>query len=170
MDLSFITEAPSYVWPLLAYLIWGGLRARKTSIVPWKMLLILPVAMLAWTIWGAPSLMLIAPALLLGVWLGALTIRRLELRFDKTRHLIEVSGSTWPLALSLSIFFLKYSLGAAYAYHPEFAGTALALSLEFLATVVSGMFAGRLIGYFRRYKTSSHVDLQEEVQSQPPKQ
>lgn len=165
--IQIITEAPVYVWPLLIYLIWGGLKARKASIVPWKALVILPVTMFIWSIYsilthyGMMSIFLWILSITIGMGLGFLTTSKLSLRFDKQKKLIEVGGNWSPLILSISIFSLRYFLGATYALHPELEGSTTLLIIENIATLVSGMFLGRLISYWQRYKTSPHVDLNE---------
>lgn len=167
MILQIITHTPLYVWFLLAYLIWGGWKARKTSIVPWKALLIMPLLLFAFSVYinisrygHLSSICLSALSMSLGIWLGSLTLRKTNLRFDKRHHLIEIEGSYSPLLLSISIFALRYFLGAAYGLHPDLAANNSLLLVECLATVVSGMFTGRLIGYWQRYKISPHIDLE----------
>jgi hypothetical protein len=95
----------------------------------------------------------------MGVGLGLLTVRRLALRFDKQRKRVEVAGHWMPLILSVSVFALKYCLGAAYGLYPELKGHAVFNTIEHVSTCVSGMFLGRLMGYWRKYRVASHVDL-----------
>ncbi len=163
--ITIISHTPLYVWPLLAYLVWGGLKARKTHVVPWKALLIMPVVMFLWSIYSIVVhydplwICLWAIGMTLGMWLGWLTVRKHDLRFDKQRNLIEIPGNWAPMLLSLSIFSLRYFLGAIYGLHPELIEDANLLSMETLATAVSGMLLGRLIGFWRRSLTSPHIDL-----------
>lgn len=151
--IQIITHTPIYVWPLLAYLIWGGLKSRKTYSVSWKALLIMPLIMLIWSIYANISygnIYLWAICISIGIFLGSLTVRKLNLKFD--RNLIEIAGNWTPLILSMSIFSLRYFLGATYGMHPELKGTTNLLILENIATIISGMFTGRVIGYWRRFK------------------
>lgn len=163
--LQLISHTPLYVWFLLAIFLQKGWKARKTSVVSWKNLLIMPVVMTTWSIYSLVthyepiSLCFWVMSLTAGVWLGSFTTRNLGLRFDKKRHLIEITGSWIPMILSLSIFSLRYFLGATYGLHPELLGDPILLTIENMASVISGMFIGRLMGYWKRFKVSSHTDL-----------
>jgi hypothetical protein len=165
--IEIISGVPFYVWPLLASLLIGGWKSRTTHTISWKTLLIMPAAMILWSIYATTALYrtlaicLWVISISLGIWFGSLTIRHLSLRFDKQKKLIEVSGSWTPMILSLSIFLLRYFLGATYGLHPELKGNLALFAVENIATVVSGMFAGRLLGYWQRSKESSHTDLIE---------
>ncbi len=166
--MEIISNTPIFVWPLLAYLFWGGWKARKTYIVPWIPLLIMPVVMCIWSIYsilaryGVLSIGYWMVSITLGIYLGSLTVRKLGLKFDKKRKLIEISGNWTPLILSMSIFSLRYFLGAIYGLHPELARVPALLIVENIATIVSGMFMGRLVGYWQRYKTAPHFDLSDK--------
>ncbi len=165
--LKIIYNTPIYVWPLLALLIWGGWKSRKTYIVAWKDLLIMPIIMFFWSVYVVlarydtfPIYFWIA-SMLIGVWLGRMTVRKIHLEFDKQKNLIQIEGSWMPMILSISIFSLRYILGATYGMHPELAGNGIFFLLENAAIVVSGMFVGRVIGYWQRFKASYHTDLSE---------
>ena len=163
--MQIISHTPIYAWILFGVLLWKGWKARKTRITPWKALLIMPAVMSTWSIYSIwihyepIAICLWAVSIALGVKLGWLTMRKLHLRFDKEQKLVEASGSWTPMLLSVSIFSLRYFLGVTYGLHPELAGNAVLLGVEALATVVSGMFTGRLMGCWERSKTSPHVDL-----------
>ena len=164
---QIISNTPVYVWPLLAYLLWGGWKSRKTYVISWKPLLVMPAIMFIWSIYavmtryGNVSICLWAVSITIGIWFGSLTVRGLKLRFDKQQNLIEVAGSWSPMILSLSIFTLRYFLGVAYGLHPDLKGNTALLILENIATIVSGMFTGRLVGYWQRSKISPHINLAE---------
>jgi hypothetical protein len=158
--MQMITETPVYVWPLLTYLIWRGWESRKTHVTSWKALLIMPIIIFAWSIYAIFSsdcktiwFVLWPISISLGIWFGSLTIRKLNLKFDKQQNLIETAGSWTPMILSMSIFGLRYFLGATYGFYPELKGSIGLLILENIATIISGMFIGRLIGYWRRFKS-----------------
>ncbi|NGX51169.1 MAG: hypothetical protein K1060chlam2_01029 [Chlamydiae bacterium] len=165
--IQIIYYTPVYVWPLFAYLLWIGWRARRSYVASWKTLLIMPTILFVWSIYRAfshfevVSISLWAVSITIGIVLGALTTRRLDLRFDKRRRVVEIAGNWTPLLLSLSIFSLRYFLGATYVLHPELAGSAILMGVECIATVISGTFTGRLIGYWQRAKESPHCDLAE---------
>ena len=110
---------------------------------------------------GGAALSLWTVSITIGIWLGSLTVRTLELRFDKQKNLIEIAGGWTPLILSVTIFSLRYFLGATYELYPDLEKTPALLAIENAATVVSGMFTGRLLGFWQRSKTAPHSDLSE---------
>jgi hypothetical protein len=149
MFWNVITHTPLFVWLLLALLVWGGLRSRKAHTVSWRALLIVPMIMFVWSIyalWGSAFLMSIwAASMGLGIWLGYLTLYRLPIGWDTARKALIIPGSYMPLILSLSIFALRYTLGTMQALVPGFVGSFAYLTLESGASIVSGMFLGRLL-------------------------
>ncbi len=168
--IEMISDAPSYVWPLLAMLLLGGWKSRKPHIISWKTLLIMPSLMFAWSLYALAayysplSICLWALSISIGIWLGSLTTRNLSLQFDKQKHLLEIGGSWIPLILSLSIFSLRYFLGAAYGLYPHLKGHLALFAVENLATLVSGMLTGRLFSFWQKSKRSSHTDLAKAAQ------
>lgn len=165
--IEIISGTPTYVWILLGYLLVGGWKSRKTHVISWKLLLLMPAIMFTWSIYamatrhGGAALCLWAISITIGIWLGSLTVRALELRFDKRKNLIEIAGRWTPLILSVTIFSLRYFLGATYGLYPDLEKTPALLAVENAATVVSGMFTGRLFGFWQRSKTAPHSDLSE---------
>ena len=163
--MKVILHTPIFVWCLLAYLLWGGWKAGRMYIASWKTLLIMPAIMITWSVYtiiarhSIFSISFWAVSIIVGIWIGSVTIRRLSLRFDKGKNLIEIPGSWTPLILSFSIFILRYFLGVTYGLHPELRGNSTLLVIENMATVISGIFTGRLIGYWKRAKLSHHTDL-----------
>lgn len=162
---KILSHTPIYAWFFLAYLLWGGWKARKTYVVSWKALLVMPVIMFAWSIYsilthyGAIYILLWMLSMSLGIWLGTLDVRRLNLKFDKQQKLIEITGNWTPILLSVSIFAFRYFLGVSYGLHPELRGNLFLLGIENGATIISGMLAGRLVGFWRQSRNSQHVDL-----------
>lgn len=158
--LSILAETPLYVWPLFLLLLWGGIKTLKTHRVSWKEIAVMPIVMLLWSFYAMYGRLSIwALAIAAGIALGRLTIRRLILQFDRKRNLLQVSGDVWPLILSMTIFSLRYGIGVFDALHPESSDGFIRLAAELAATVVSGMFLGRLAGYWKRSRSLPHVDL-----------
>lgn len=161
--MQIISETPTYAWLLLVFLLWGGWKSRKDYIISWKSLLIMPAAMLFWSIYSiidrhsSVAIFLWVLSLAVGIWLGSLTVLKSRLRIDKELKLIEVSGSWIPLVLSVTIFSLRYFLGMMYGFYPLLVDSYSMLAVECVATLVSGMFTGRLVGYYQKSKTASHI-------------
>lgn len=163
--IQIISHTPTYVWFVLALLLWGGWKATKTHIVSWKTLCIMPSMMFIWSLYAnlinqeLTSLGSWALHFALGLWWGSTLMRKMQLKFDKQQKLIECSGTWMPMILSLSIFSLRYTLAATTAMHPEYQGTPILVVLENLATFATGLCLGRLIGFWQLYKKSHHTDL-----------
>src|SRR5579883_3586580 len=139
--IQIISHTPVYVWILLVYLLRGGWKARQTYTISWKTLCIMPLVMLVWSIYSVlvrygeiVPICLWAMSTALGIRLGSLMIRSIDLKFDKQQHLVKVSGNWTPLLLSGIIFSLRYFLGATYALHPELIGNTVFLGIENVAT------------------------------------
>lgn len=162
---QIIANTPTYVWFILFYLIWIGWKSRSTHLASWSVLSIMPVIMGLWSFfacvnyYGSIAIFRWVACLIVGIWLGTLTVRSLNLKFDKKRNLIEIAGNWTPFILSLCIFSLRYFLGVAYGMYPEIKGNWNLWILENIATIISGMFLGRLVAYWQRFKEASHVDL-----------
>jgi hypothetical protein len=161
---KIISNTPIYVWLLLVYLLWGGWKSHKDYLVSWKSLLVMPVIMFFWSMYSAMvrhgNIFIWAISLIIGIWLGTLTVRNLKLRFDKQRNLIAIAGNWTPMILSMTIFSLRYFLGTMYGLHPHLTGSQLMLVVECIATIISGMFTGRLVGYYQKSKLAPHNDLE----------
>lgn len=165
--LQILTKTPVFVWPLLAILLWGGLRARKASAVPLAVLLLIPALFFGWSLFSffgkyatdplATVLWLLC--LGLGFSIGFLHMQKLKLQFDKGKKKVEMPGSWIPLILSLSIFTSKFSIGVMTSLLPHLQGSILFLGLELFSTGILGIFAGRGVGCLMRYKAFSRDNL-----------
>src|SRR5690349_5725894 len=102
---KIITSIPLFVWPLLAVLLIGGLKARKTSLVPLKALILIPAVFFGWSIVSFLSrytndplaIFLWILCLGMGCFIGFFHIQRLKPRCDKQTKRIEMPGSWIPL-------------------------------------------------------------------------
>lgn len=163
MITDIITKAPVWAWPLFAYLIFVGIKASKTQVFPLgilKKLMIIPAVFFIWALYSIlmhrelSEIIPLMAGVMLGSCIGYLLVRRQALRFDTTNQTIEIPGSWMTLILALSIFSLKFSLGAISSIHPELKGTWILFSIEWLAALISGIFVGRGINYWHRYKST----------------
>ncbi len=159
--LNIISKIPIFVGPLFVILLLGGLRARKTGMVPLALLLAIPSVFFTWSLFSffgrytdPLSILLWIVCLSLGFFLGFSHIHRMDLRFDKKKRKVEMPGSWIPLMLSMSIFTLKFSIGMLRTVAPHLNESILLLGLELLATVILGVFAGRGIGCLVRYRAA----------------
>lgn len=160
--MTIITKIPIFVWPLFIVLLIGGLRARKTNLVPLKVLLLIPAAFFGWSLFGFfrnyanDFLAIFLWVLCLGTGgsLGFLHIQKLKLQFYKTKKMVEMPGSWIPLILSMSIFTSKFSVEMMRSILPNLEGSLLILGLELFSIFILGIFAGRGICCFLRYRSN----------------
>lgn len=145
---AIVSHTPVWVWVLYALLLFLGFQRTRDSTVPvWRMLILpLVVAGLASaSIIGAQ--LETAPALLLGLGIGAAAGWRLE-RDANTRRLpdgrIWLRGEWASFALLVMVLAFRYATSVAAAMDPALR-TALAwqLSTVFVSTALSALFLGR---------------------------
>lgn len=156
--VKVLTNIPLYVWPLFTLLLVSGLRAMKKNTVPLAALLAFPAGFLIWSLFTffgrfgehIPSVVIWVICLISGLSLGYLHVMNLHLEFIKERKMVVMPGSALPLALSLSIFSAKFSIGMVSGMFPHLSTSLVILGLELVAALILGVFAGRAIGCLRR--------------------
>lgn len=165
---QIITNTPIWVWVLLAYLLFVGIRALRPGTAPLWRVAIMPIIFF---VWGLASLYTLhglgltrmlpwAAALVGGTVIGMLIASLQPIRADKTRHLVQMPGGPLTLILILLIFATKYEFGFLHATQPAlFAEPRFWLSEIVISGVLAGMFVGRFAGLWRRYRAAPHEDL-----------
>jgi len=149
--VSILSGIPLWVYAVLAYGIFMGIRAMAVRTVSLKMLLLLPLVFLGLSLSslvplavGAP---LVAVVWLLCVALGAvlgwfyLTADPLSVERDKGR--LVVPGTWVVLVLFLTIFAVKFVFGYQSAVHPEVAALP---GFRFVVFGLSGISTGIVVG------------------------
>jgi len=147
--LEIVTHTPWWVFALLAYVIWMGVKGLRPRTLPLARMFITPVVFIVWGVLGAAGRHL-PPGLNAAAWIGGAVLgvipgaltspRRIEL--DRALNLVHVEGSPFPLVRNLTIFGLRYGLAVAAAIsHGDDLGLAV------VATAVSGLSAGYFVGW-----------------------
>lgn len=164
--LKIIANLPWYIGPLFLLLLVGGLRARKTSLVPLAVLLLIPAGFLCWSLYTFFSRYATDP-LAVTVWVlclasgficGFLHTKRLDLQIDQKKKSLTMPGSFLPLILSMGIFSAKLSAGIMRHVSSEMG--VFVLALELFSAIILGIFIGRGICCLYRYRSSHyHVTL-----------
>lgn len=160
---QIISHTPVYVWAILAFLIVRGVIALRTREVAMSKLFIIPVVMLALSLFDVAA-KFGANELAWACWLiaAAATVALLY-RFSAARvspapaagHVV-VRGSGWPLALMMSIFATKYITSIAVAVQPHLAQELVfTLVVCTLFGVFSGYFLGRLARDLKAFRSFS---------------
>src|ERR1700759_4437563 len=143
--IGVITHTPIWVWALLAYLVWQGIKAMqpRTSSI-WRALIV-PMIFIIWGLsrlgFGqraslAPLLAWIAAALVL-LPVGVLTPRPFEV--DHLTGQIKRPGSISPLIRNLIVFGLQYTVAVLASLHSDDRAT---------AAIVGRAISGATSGYF----------------------
>jgi hypothetical protein len=167
--MQIVTRAPWWVWLILAVLLVLGLRRRRTRIMSLARFAALPAVFL---VWGLISLALaasiqpeVAVAWALTAVLGAgagWLVTPSGIRGDRQRRRIEVPGSTWPLAASLTVFVLKYAVAIALAIKPD-ARTSIAIVDMAVSGASAGFFAASWVRGLMLYRRGPHTPLEDDV-------
>ena len=164
--IDFLIKTPFYVWIVLVLLLWSGIKSlglknRKTYTFHMYQILIMPIAMF---LWSALNVFRSYCAMIEGLWLAMLaigsflgykTVKSDLLTFDKSTNMIQAKASALPLILSLSIFALRYFIGANIAIN-ESAKELLSIQVSELgACFICAVMLGRCIGYIYYFKKRS---------------
>ncbi|MET4385895.1 hypothetical protein ABIB73_001640 [Bradyrhizobium sp. F1.4.3] len=142
---QILTHTPLWVFALLAYLVWQGIKATQPGTVPIWRALIVPVVFIVWgvsrisfghqdNVWPLVAWTVAALALLP---LGVLTPRPFEV--DHASGLIIRPGSASALVRNLVVFSLQYAVGVI---------SAIDASDRALAIIVGRAISGATAGYF----------------------
>jgi hypothetical protein len=166
--LQTVINTPPWVWPLLAFLLFLGIRALRPRTASLWRVAILPTVFCVWGLYGLVSLHALtaqrvlpwAGAVAIGIAAGMLIASLQPIRADKVRHLVRAAGGPLTLVLILSVFASKYAFGFLHATRPDlFAEPRFWLTELALSGVLTRMFVGRFAGLWRQYRTAPHEDL-----------
>ena len=144
MLVQIITHTPTWVFGLLALLLWLGGRQLRAGQVSLVRMVVMPVAMAGLSVYGVWSAFGGTPLAALAWALALLAVCALALllapptgtRYHPERRSFSMPGSALPLALMMGIFFTKYAVGVA-------------LAVSALYGAFSGGFAARALRLWR---------------------
>ncbi len=158
--LRILQGAPLWVWPLLALLLFLGIRSLRARSTPVASLVALPLAFFGLSLSNLLPLDALAP-LRIGVWLAALTVgiapgwllvRPDRIAIDRARRRVAVPGSVVPLVLMLAAFVVGFYFGYLFARYPELKSDPLTLAIaSTYRGLMSGYFLGQTLRLFRLY-------------------
>ncbi|WP_127903746.1 DUF6622 family protein [Solirhodobacter olei] len=156
---SILSHTPTWVWTLLAYLLWRGVRALRAREISPSRTLVLPMIFLAWALFGmfaelsnwAAALMAFIIGIGIGFSGGWTNATRLPpASFNRTSGLVWRPGSATTLVLVIVAFVTKYLLSVALAMHPDLgADTGFAAVFGGISGLVDGAFWGGTVQQFR---------------------
>jgi len=155
MIQQIISHTPTYVWALLAFLLYRGYLASQDREITLQKLAIIPCVMLGltltsinshgvlgdavWAAWAAGA----GVAMLL-VW----SMSKGEVSVNRAAGTVMQRGSWAPLMLMVAIFVTKYTVGVMSVMHPEIIHS---VAGSLVVTTLYGLFNGVFIGRLARY-------------------
>lgn len=163
MFTQILSNTPKWVFILFFVLLALGISQMRTQIKSRKRVLILPLVLLILSLAGVTSAFGIS-AMPIAAWVvGYLVLAGLMGQglaatgssYDSTTKKFTVAGSPTPLILMMSIFFLKYFVGASMAMKASFSlDEAFPIVISLLYGVFSGAFGGRALRLLKLVKPS----------------
>lgn len=155
--LSIVQHTPSWVWMVLAALIWLGTSQFFARSVGLRRVLLMPIAMAVFSVWGISSTFGGAPQVagVLAAWLAAVcAVAALSLwlrrspregaRYEATGQRFHLPGSAWPMLLIVGIFLVKWAVGVELFLQPPLAhDSQFALQIALVYGAFTGVFAAR---------------------------
>lgn len=154
---AILQHTPPWVWGLLAALVATGLAQSVPRRVGLRRALLLPAAMLAWSLWsvasGFGSAVALAAWAVAAAFAAAAVVRGGDLagaRWSDREQRLHLPGSWTPLALILAIFVTRFGVGASLGLQPALrADAAFAVVVCLTYGTFSGVFAGRALALWR---------------------
>ena len=161
---QILVHTPPWVWVLLGYLVWQGIKAMQPRTVPIWRALIVPVVFIVWGIsriglghqdsaW--PLLAWIAAALAL-LPLGVLTPRPFDVD-HKTGEIIR-PGSAFALIRNLVVFTLQYTVSVISAIDADDRAVAFIVGRA-ISGATAGYFFGSMIALLLAYRRKRAEDV-----------
>lgn len=148
--LEVIAGTPPYVWLLLAYLVWRGIKSSKESELDLIKMLIIPVIFIVWGleelvskfVYADMGLLVYLVFAVVGAFAGKALYGTFRSIYAKDGQFYR-SGSYLPLVIVLINFSVKYVLGASIAIQPDLHSS---LAFTVLSCIASGCSVGLFIG------------------------
>jgi hypothetical protein len=146
--LDIIIGTPSWVWILLCYIIFIGLKATRDHKIFAPKLFVIPTILIGTTFFleDTMNIALYLLSLIIGVGIGVLLSYNAPIKILKKSKTIKVPGTYLRLIILLLFFFIKYSFSYIQATNLE-----LALQYAFLGTITTGLISGYFLGIALRY-------------------
>lgn len=154
MLFNILRHTPSWVWLVLALLLWRGFALTRPQRISSTRTALLPALFAALSLGGVVSAFGLQAGALL-CWLGGLTLSAYETQrhgpppgaeYRPEEQGYHLPGSWAPLLLIVLIFAVKYGVAVALALHPQLHAIRLfALLVGAALGALSGVFIGRAL-------------------------
>jgi hypothetical protein len=162
--IEILLHTPWWVYVLFAYILYVGIKATKMRNVPVLRLFIAPSIFTVLSIHtlvaqiGEHFLYVIpwGVAAGIGIVIGWIEMRRLNLIVDRKNRLLKIPGSAFTLILFLLFFGSKYYYGFLSATHPErLKEIRFVIFILLISGIGTGIMWVRGFGYFFKYWTQA---------------
>ena len=157
---GIVTQTPLWVWAVLAYGLFAGIRSMRQRQIHMGGLLLMPVVFLVLALQSVANAATFSPlfplawsvALLIGFCLGWRFLSPTPLSVDRARWSITLPGSWIGLALFILVFGTKYAYGVYTAMNPD-AGhhTTVLLAILGLSGLSTGIMTGRVALWYHHF-------------------
>lgn len=163
-----ILSTPWWVYLILVYVLYRGIRALKTQVLPFKRVFMLPLILIVLSGYNLTAITTVTfsiiatfiVVLLMSIVLGWFSIKGSEIVVDHRNHLMKMPGSWWFLVILLIIFGCAYYTGYMTAVNPEIIHQPMFLHMTFIIHGFTiGVLVGRLGHSLYCYKTKPTVEL-----------
>ncbi len=153
---QFLVQTPIWVWALLAYLIFRGIKARQPGDTNLVMLAIIPVLFTAWGLFDLVTLYGVAIDTA-GLWLAGIAvgaavgwriIARQKIVADRAAGTLHHPADFTLLPLLVVTFLVKYGFGVTAAVAPDLLAEP---AFKVADLLLSGFFTGIFVGKYLRY-------------------
>ena len=161
--IGVLTHTPPWVFALLAYLVWQGIKAMQPRTISIWRALIVPVVFIILGLsriglghhdnFGPLIGWIVAALVMLPV--GLLTPRPFEV--DHVSGQIIRAGSVFPLVRNLIVFSLQYAVAVIAAVDPD-GRTIAAITGRAISGATAGYFIGSTIALLREYFRKRAMD------------
>lgn len=151
---QLLTGAPLWVWPLLALLVFTGLRARQERMAPVLLIYLMPLlGLLALrSVAGLPAggwvWLVFGVFYCAGVWAGQALQARWIL--ERRGRMVRLAGENLTLVVVMVVFWANYASGVLMTFAPEVLGNnVFQACFTVLVALATGSFAGRALCVWR---------------------
>ncbi len=160
--LEILKGTPFWVYLLLFFLIYKGIKALKPTTIKLKKLVILPAVFFILSLHKIANPYYYVFFLICGIIIGWLLYIKIKVKADKDKKLIGLPGSVLPLILIIVAFVKGYYFGYESAVHPEYLNQYWFIITSLIVSgLFSGIFIGRALTFLYKYYNAPHENLQE---------
>lgn len=164
-----LLDTPWWVYAIFIYVVYRGIRASQTRVMPLARLFILPLiivvfadhTLLAMTTLSGALVLNWLITLIIGFLIGWWLTKMRDIKADQEKGWLQISGLWISLLVILLIFGSHYYVGYMTAVHPVVVQRTFFAHIIFAINgITMGIIVGRLVHYLYCYKTQTSVLLE----------